>query len=285
MTEKVDKIFAQIGSFWLKEISEGILRQIEDKNAEEKKENYLPPIHQFVSLLSLPKQLFLKYEKKLRAGLKITSPTKKIKEFKCPKTVKSIQILNKSSEYLDKLGNGDEEVKIDEVGEIIQPKKRGNTTRKAEKWEYFDFTTIATKDEGHIIYHRNDSTQPQKCINEDSTVVLKSNIESRLRLLSWKQLPDIFDLQLHIHDSIVNVNKEGRWLLDEFLTNSFPNSVQKLTLFASLSKTKTEPVDDKLVDSLKRIIWTCVKDFIYLPDWNFTKIQLNSILNDCNIDN
>ena len=99
-------------------------------------------------------------------------------------------------------------------------------------------------------WYRNDSNHAQKLMNVDSTVVIKSAIESRLRLLSVKQLPEIYELQLFIHDSIVKIDNEGNTILNEFMKNSFPDSVQKLTLYAQLSKTKTEPLDENLITTI-----------------------------------
>lgn len=274
--EKADRIFNEIGTFWIKEISEGIVRQIENKNEEEKVER-LPVKHDFISLLSLPKDNFLEYERKVRAGVKVTSPSKPISNTKSPKKKTATQKMEMDNTF----ERADEEEKVDLTGYTIKPKKRNNETRQAEKWEYKDADKIIRKDEGHMIYYRNDQTNTQKWMTVDSTVVLKSNITSRLKILSVKQLPDIYDLQLYIHDSIVKVENDGTTLLEEFMKNSFPNKVQRLTLFAALSKTKTEPVTDSLVETLWRIISTCVTNFVYLPDWNFTKSQLNKILNDC----
>ena len=117
-------------------------------------------------------------------------------------------------------------------------------------------------------------------MNIDSTVIIKSAIESRLRLLSVKQLPEIYELQLFIHDSIVKVDNEGNTVLNEFFKNSFPDSVQRLTLYAQLSKSKTEPIDENLLNTIRRIISTWILKDLYLPDWCFTKLQINRILND-----
>jgi hypothetical protein len=245
--QRADTIFAEIGTFIAKEIAEGILRQVEGL-LEKQETKKLPKCHEFVSLLSLPKYTFLEYERKIHAGLKPTSPKKQPS-----KTPQSSSKSDPKEEHKSQTPSEEDE-KIDITGEIVLPKKRGNKSRIPDIWGYAEADKIIRADEGYLIYYRNDVTQIQKCMNPDSTVIIKSLITNRLKALSTKQIPDIYDLQIHVHDSIVKVDNDGKTLLEEFLANSFPNNVQRLTLFASLSKTKTEPLNESLISTMQRII-------------------------------
>ncbi|CAI2362868.1 unnamed protein product [Moneuplotes crassus] len=285
MVPKIDEIFSDFGLFLIKEISENIRSQIESAS---KRARALIPENTFVSLLPQYKDKFMEYERNLSDGKGTKTSFGKNSTSKSKKSPnrKNIHRGMKQDPFSSHHVIAEEEVYEDteeekKSGFIVRPKARGNSSGLHDQWDYKNLTTVVRKDEGHMIYYRNDSTQTQKVADIDSTVVLKSNIESRIKLLSEKQIPNLYDLQIHVHDSVIKTDKEGECILAKFLQNSFPDNVTRLTLFASLSKTGTEKVDDKLVDIIKKTISTCVKDYVYLPDWSFTKTQINSILNEC----
>ena len=90
----------------------------------------------------------------------------------------------------------------------LKSKVHRNKTKITDKWEYKEFDEIVRSDDNYQIYYRTDQTSPQKLIDIDSTVVLKSNIEKKIKALSSKQLPDIYDLQFHIKDTLVDLDSE-----------------------------------------------------------------------------
>lgn len=249
-------------------VKDEMKRKIKQRKKDKSKDQH--ESLEFVSLLTMPKFHFDWF----MDSFKRTS--------QCSNWSKSVEKSDPESSKVDEFEREiDFESAINNVNSNspLKSKIHKNTTGLEKTWSYEEFNSLVRSDESFQVYSREDQSSLQSKIDIDSTVVLLGNIDKRIKALSSKQLPDVYSLNLHIKDTLVNVDQNGDTILGKFFTESFPNWVQKLSLFGELSKTKKEDLDDKTITILWNTIKTWVSKYVYLPDWNFTKSQLNQILN------